>query len=160
MELGRPISTEQVAAQLGIANRHERLLARLLEILEEDGILARAGADWAFKRIPQADKLDDRCRALLARYPACETELTLTARCAEQLPEVLTGEVDPLQLLFPAGSRAQLERLYREAPPDPRTQRPRPVGFSFAPRRAARRSQDQCPGNWRGHRWDDCAGTP
>ena len=160
IESGRPVSTGHLAAQLGIANRHQRLLARLLEILDEDGVFARAGAESPVTRNHLVDNLGDRCRALLARYPACETELKLTSQCGEQLPEVLTGKVDPLHLLFPGGSRAHLERLYRDAPLTRGLNILARSVFRLALRKAARRTQNQRTGNRRGHGWDDCVRTP
>lgn len=40
----------------------------------------------------------------------------MTRRCGEGLAEALRGEADPLQLLFPGGSLATAEQLYRKSP--------------------------------------------
>ena len=41
----------------------------------------------------------------------------MTVRCARELAPVLRGETDPLGLLFPGGSLADMERLYQISPP-------------------------------------------
>src|SRR5207244_2391063 len=38
------------------------------------------------------------------------------ASCGRKLAEVLRGEIDPLHLLFPAGSVAAVEKLYQDSP--------------------------------------------
>ena len=57
------------------------------------------------------------CAALLERFADCAAELDLTRRCAAELDAVLRGQADPLALLFPGGSLADTERLYRDSPP-------------------------------------------
>src|SRR5262249_17616839 len=57
------------------------------------------------------------CAALLERFTDCSAELELTRRCAAELHRVLRGQADPLALLFPGGSLADAERLYRDSPP-------------------------------------------
>ncbi len=50
------------------------------------------------------------------QFPACSAEVTLTARCAGRLDEVLRGTCDPLQLLFPGGDFDTADALYRTSP--------------------------------------------
>ena len=45
-----------------------------------------------------------------------EATLTMTERCGARLSAVLTGQADPLQLLFPAGDLAAAEKLYQHSP--------------------------------------------
>ncbi|MUG91781.1 hypothetical protein F7734_04525 [Scytonema sp. UIC 10036] len=55
-------------------------------------------------------------KALLAKFPAYQAELSLLGRCGQKLASVLTGEVDPLQLIFPEGSVTTSEHLYQDSP--------------------------------------------
>lgn len=105
-----------LAGRLGVAERHERLLERLLEILQEDGVLVRENADWVVDRAPAGDSPEARLQGLVQRFPECAVELALFGRCAAGLDEVLKGERDPLQLLFPQGSLADAGTLYRDSP--------------------------------------------
>src|SRR5579871_798844 len=93
-----------------------RLLQLTLGILEEEGCLRRDESGW--RVISRYHRLDPQARyeQLLQAFPQCEAELSLLARCANHLSDVVTGEADPLQVLFPGGSAANLEKLYRTAP--------------------------------------------
>jgi acyl transferase domain-containing protein len=108
-------SAETLAQQLGVISQHRRLLGRMLEILHEDGVLRRVEDEWEVCKIPEYKEPQETWKELLARFPAYQAELML-ARCGEQLAEVLRGEVDPLQLIFPEGSMTTSEHLYQDAP--------------------------------------------
>jgi acyl transferase domain-containing protein len=103
-------------AALGVLERHQRLFERLLEIGAEDGWLRREGSAWQVLAL--ADEPDpEALGAVLARnHPDATAELTLTQRCARELAAVMRGRADPLALLFPGGSLADTERLYRDSP--------------------------------------------
>ncbi len=110
-------STEELAAALNVIQQHRHLLGRLLEILAEDGLLQATDAGWVVCQPLAAD--EDRQAvfdALLARYPEYSAELEITNRCGANLAEALTGEADPLQLLFPDSYMSTAQRLYQESP--------------------------------------------
>jgi len=90
-------------AQYGVLERHRPLFARMLEILREDG--------WE-----ECSDLPQRWQAIEQDFPEFAAEIDVTHRCAFELANVLQGKTDPLHLLFPNGSSASLERLYRESP--------------------------------------------
>ena len=95
------LDADSLASRLGILPVHQKLVGRLLEILGRGRLLPGD---------PQ-----QLHHELLDRYPHHQVELTLLGRCGEQLAGVLTGQVDPLGLLFPSqGVRA--DDLYRDAP--------------------------------------------
>src|SRR5690606_41575000 len=99
--------------------RCHRLVGRLLGILAERGALEPAGTEgqaWTVRRAPREAGADARWQDLLERHPAFEAQLRLVGECGRDLAGVLTGAVDPLALLFPEGSTALAERLYRESP--------------------------------------------
>ncbi len=113
---GQQLGVDMLLARLGDAERHRRLIGRLLQILHEDGLLQPAGAGWSVTRTPAVADPDQQWEALMRAYPAMSAEITLTGRCARQLSDVLRGDVDPLQLLFPGGTLADTERLYQDSP--------------------------------------------
>jgi acyl transferase domain-containing protein/protein-L-isoaspartate O-methyltransferase len=117
LQPGARLQARALMAELGVLARHERLLQRLLEILGEDGWLVRDGDAWRVAReVPSLDA-DALGAALQAEHPDADAEIVLTQRCARELAPVLRGRVDPLALLFPGGSLADTERLYRNSPP-------------------------------------------
>ena len=101
-----------LGVRLRVQPRHERLFARMLSILEEDGVLARSGDVLRVLKVVPSDDPEAFADSLLAKHPDCDAELTLTRRCGLALADVLRGDVDPLGLLFPGGSLDDTERLY------------------------------------------------
>lgn len=111
-----PITADSLRESLGILPEHGRLLSRMLEILAEDDILRpHAAGGWECGEIPAVVELAALAGELQVQYPECGAELDLTINCGRSLAEVLSGKVDPMQLLFPEGSLAPTERLYQES---------------------------------------------
>jgi SAM-dependent methyltransferase len=106
-----------LGVRLRVQPRHERLFARMLSILEEDGLLARSGGVLRVLKAVPSDDQEVFADSLLTRHPDCDAELTLTRRCGLALADVLRGDVDPLGLLFPGGSLDDIERLYGTSAP-------------------------------------------
>ncbi|HYI14369.1 MAG TPA: polyketide synthase dehydratase domain-containing protein, partial [Thermomicrobiales bacterium] len=113
---GTSVDIETLVQRTGIPPRHTQLLARMLEMLEVDGILRRDGAVWRVMQPPTVSDPDSVSAALLRQFASADAEIRLTTRCGAALADVLTGEANPLQVLFPNGSQSQLEPLYRTSP--------------------------------------------
>lgn len=114
---GELVEFTSLAAQLRIVPQHRRLFHRLLDILTEDGLLKAGDGRWEVSRdIPPQTDAPTLHASLLSRLPECAAELTLVAACGDRLAEVLCGECDPLSVLFPDGSAALVERLYKDSP--------------------------------------------
>ncbi len=96
-------SHDALADRLGIIRSQRRLFSRMLEIASEDVS-------------PVSGSPEEAWQTLLSRYPDCETELTLVERCGQGLDGVLTGALDPIELLFPKGSTGAIEKIYRASP--------------------------------------------
>lgn len=101
----------ELGATLGIQPRYHRLLNRLLEILAEDGFLQRNGDGFVVQEVPSPS-----ARALDSELPGQSARHVLTERCGAVFADILRGEQDPLQLLFPDGSSELAETLYRDSP--------------------------------------------
>ena len=116
---GQRFSDENLGDRLAVVPSQRRLLRRLLAMLEEEGILRRQGTDWVVDRLPGQTELAEAeiaFAALCDRFPTCSAELIVFGRCAGKLAEVLQGKTDPLQLIFPAGSLDDAEKMYRDSP--------------------------------------------
>ncbi len=112
----RAFTVEETAEKHNVAPQHHRLLARLFEILIEDGLLTRSGERFEVHRVPDRSDPASRMQSLKERCPRASAEITLLERCGMQLANVLRGECDPLQLLFPEGDTTTAVSLYRDAP--------------------------------------------
>ena len=98
---------------LNLPRKHQRLVLRLSRILEEDGIFAPEGADWIVQRLPPRLNTQEELQKLRDSYPEVGAELDLFAR-ASYLGGVLKGARSGLEILFPDGSFALADQLYRE----------------------------------------------
>jgi acyl transferase domain-containing protein/NAD(P)-dependent dehydrogenase (short-subunit alcohol dehydrogenase family)/ubiquinone/menaquinone biosynthesis C-methylase UbiE/acyl carrier protein/ribosomal protein S18 acetylase RimI-like enzyme len=104
----------ELIERLGIRANHGALARRMLDILAEDGTLTHDSSGWTVARsLPAA--VAATARSLIERFPTHAAELLLVERCAGRLAEVLTGQCDPLQLLFPEGSLESAARLYDDS---------------------------------------------
>ncbi len=115
-EIGSLFSTEDFISQLGVASQYRRLSGRLLEMLAEEGLIQPRGDVWEAVSVPDMPDPQAEMDILEIRYPEAAAELTLLRRCGPRLAEVIRGETDPLQLLFPDGDSSTLARFYRESP--------------------------------------------
>jgi acyl transferase domain-containing protein/acyl carrier protein/2-polyprenyl-3-methyl-5-hydroxy-6-metoxy-1,4-benzoquinol methylase len=106
----------ELATKLGVIQQHYRLLHRLLAMLEEEGILQHHGNRWQVVKVPETANLPEKFKTLLSLYPTAAGEFTLLDRCGSQLAEILRGESDPLQLIFPDGDLTNATKLYQESP--------------------------------------------
>ncbi len=109
-------SLKDVSSQLGVAKQHQRLLKRLLEILEEDGALARQGENWKVVRPLVRTDTSTQAESLRAVVPDAAIEVDMVERIGQEFAPALQGHIDPLELLFPGGSLAETEKLYHDAP--------------------------------------------
>ncbi len=113
---GHVFTAASEAVRLGIVPRHARLFARMLDMLAEDGVLARHAQGFeVVAPLPTPEPVDPY-ESLLARFKPIDGELLTLRRCGPQLAGVLAGRQDPLQLLFPGGSLAEARQLYVESP--------------------------------------------
>lgn len=115
-QVGQQFSLAEIAQKLGIVNQHSRLLNRLLEMLQEVGILQHIDPVWQVLSLPENKSPQSRQQQLLTQHPVAEAELTILARCGANLASVLRGECDPLQLLFPQGDLTTASNMYQRSP--------------------------------------------
>jgi acyl transferase domain-containing protein/predicted O-methyltransferase YrrM len=115
-QLNQHFTTATIVEQLGIISQHQRLLRRLLEILTEEQIIEPQNNGWKVISVPELFDPQAQTNALLAQSQILNTELTLLARCGNQLADVLQGKCDPLQLLFPDGDLSTLTQFYQDSP--------------------------------------------
>jgi NADPH:quinone reductase-like Zn-dependent oxidoreductase/SAM-dependent methyltransferase/acyl carrier protein len=113
---GATFDVDELRLTLRVLPRHRRLFARLVAIAEEIGLVERHATGWRVLRVPRHLDVSSSAEQL-AREWEDVGELEMTVRAGEKLAEALRGEVDPHQLLFPAGSTATAERMYRDSPP-------------------------------------------
>jgi acyl transferase domain-containing protein/acyl carrier protein len=113
-EVGAALIESELFTELGIVEKYQRLFHRMLVILEEGQYLAPRNEGWVVARPPVSNPPSDS-DTLASRYPAHKQEFGLLIRCGRALPEILRGESDPLELLFPVESDISATMLYRNS---------------------------------------------
>ncbi len=114
---GQPFTTEQLIRDLGIVPSQQRQLDRLLQFLACDGLLAQdAEGRWTVNQTIEDPDPSSAWNEALSEFPSFSAELALIARCGEQLAKILTGEIESLEVIFPAGSMDTADHLYHDSP--------------------------------------------
>ena len=114
--VGDAVELTTLVRALGIVPEHHRVTRSLLRDLEKQGWLRAAGDDvWEVARPPRLADGEAMLQALAADHPHAAAEVEVLRRVAPELATVLTGDADPMALIFPGGSSALLERYYAEA---------------------------------------------
>jgi acyl transferase domain-containing protein/SAM-dependent methyltransferase/acyl carrier protein len=113
---GQPFSTQSMAEQLGVVDRHRKQLDRFLEILAEDGILRKEDSQWEVVNPPPVRDLREDLTVFRDRFSGAGAELEMLVRCGSRLAEVLRGSCDPLELLFPQAEAITAASLYQNSP--------------------------------------------
>jgi acyl transferase domain-containing protein/NADPH:quinone reductase-like Zn-dependent oxidoreductase/acyl carrier protein/NADP-dependent 3-hydroxy acid dehydrogenase YdfG/SAM-dependent methyltransferase len=111
---GEEFTLDQHLVRLGILERHRRLVAAQLKLLKDEGLLQASGPNgW---RCLECSESED-ARSLLERLRTGggAEELALLEHCGRNLAAVLCGDLDPVQLLFPAEGSNLVERFYLRA---------------------------------------------
>jgi len=114
--IGKSFSTLDIATQLGIVDKHHKLLIRLLEMLAEIQVIKKVNQDWQVVEKPNKPNPENLHQTLIEKCPQARAELTVVERCGSHLVPVLKGECDPLQSLFPAADVTLATELYQNAP--------------------------------------------
>jgi acyl transferase domain-containing protein/NADPH:quinone reductase-like Zn-dependent oxidoreductase/thioesterase domain-containing protein/acyl carrier protein len=115
-EVGERLDFNSLFESLGVAPDYHRVTRRLLQHLERTGVLCSIGPEtWRVSRLPESFDAGLAFDQLAQQYPSCAAETEVYRRTGLKLAEVLTGDIDPLELMFPAGSHELMERFYTEA---------------------------------------------
>ncbi len=119
---GTEIEPDSLRQQLGVLPEHSRVFRRLFELLARagvveatgDGFVVTAGPEDSLPAALPADT-EEFAAQMADRYEHGSTEIGLFRRSAGALAEVLTGDADPLTLLFSSGEPTAAD-LYLKAP--------------------------------------------
>ncbi len=113
---GQTIELDDFISSLGIQATHRRLTNAHLDTLAAAGWLKSNGSEsWKVVKQPvHVDVLED-LEALIAEYPQFASEAELQLVTGPVLADVLTGDADPVELLFPGGKSIDaLTTFYRQ----------------------------------------------
>ncbi len=112
---GLQFTAETLIDRLGIQPRHKRLIQRMIGMLLDDGVIESENEHLVFRRAPQVGGMALQLRELGDRYPGYRPVTAVLERCGENLPLLLRGELEPLQILF-GGTSSTAVDIYEQAP--------------------------------------------
>ncbi len=126
-----PFSSDSLRVTPGM----QRIFERLAVHLQSRGLLERNGSEWrATAALSQAaDSAPDMLRNFIARFPGHLPQALLSAATGAEIPAILRGETDAIQVLFSGAGTDVLEQYYG----DGLFATPWMAGIAAAVRRAA-----------------------
>jgi acyl transferase domain-containing protein/SAM-dependent methyltransferase len=111
----RAHTADEVTAELGILPRYRRLVARWLRRLTGAGLLREVDGRYLAEEEFAATEVATAWREAERVLSDWSFMLEYLRRCGELLPRVLTGRAEALETIFPDGSFATAEQLYRDS---------------------------------------------
>lgn len=112
---GDTLEVDGLMRSLDIADQHRKLVFGQLTALTEGGWLKPAGDDtWEVVEIPEEISALGLLDQLEKELPQFASEVELQRNAGPNLAGILSGEIDPLEVLFPGGSSVMMETFYRE----------------------------------------------
>ena len=112
---GQILTVAEHMRRLNIAGQHRKLVYAQLSALEEGGWLKKTGEEeWEVVEVPVRECGNELLDEVERDYPHFASEVELQRAGAPVLAGILSGEIDPLEKLFPGGSLEMMERFYRE----------------------------------------------
>lgn len=98
--------------QMKMAEIQRKRLPRLLALLARAGYVVALG-DGRWETVPERWSAAGSETVALASVE--RAEFRLVHRCGENLPQILRGEADPLQILFPGGDMSEATAIYAQS---------------------------------------------
>ncbi len=114
--IGDRVEPAALMAELDIADQHAKLVHGQLTALTEGGWLREGAAEdtWEVVSVPEWRSALGLLDQLANELPQFASEVELQRQAGPNLAGILSGEIDPLEVLFPGGSSVMMETFYRE----------------------------------------------
>lgn len=113
--VGDKVTVRGLANELSIADHHHKLILGQLTSLTEGEFLKKVDEEtWEVAEVPEYEDARPFLDKLASELPEFASEAELQRLAGPNLGGVLSGETDPLEVLFPGGSSRIMERFYRE----------------------------------------------
>ena len=113
---GQFFSVELVKQRFGVVDATPDPAKSLLDMLARDSILTTDPEGYTFTGTLECRDSAQQWREMWSAFPAYQAEVMLIKAPGERLRDVLSGAMNPLELLFPDGSSSTLEQLYQDSP--------------------------------------------
>jgi phthiocerol/phenolphthiocerol synthesis type-I polyketide synthase C len=98
-----------------VKREYAALFERLIEIAARGGYLRAAGQGWTFANDDPVPDSGPLWRKMFRAMPGLLPEVTLLARCGENIAAVMRGEINALELIFPEKGSGTAEHAYESS---------------------------------------------
>ncbi|MES1161268.1 MAG: methyltransferase, partial [Bacteroidota bacterium] len=119
-QAGEHYTIDELTARFNIQPRYRSLAAHWLAELRQDGLLQKTpGEGYSNLRALPVSSPENLWKTIDSFHGLAESKSTLLSyikNCGENLPALLTGQIDPLEIFFKGGSRETAEELYQFNP--------------------------------------------
>ncbi len=112
--LGTKINVSELIKEFGVIRDHHRLFYHIFHLLKNAGIVKGDKDDYTVIKTPEFRDTKLWIDEINEQYPQFRHETTLLGRCGPEIAGVLTGEVDPIQLIFPEDQWDLIVKYYVE----------------------------------------------
>lgn len=110
-------SFNDIESELKISEQHRKLFNRFLGILCDSKWLKKKDKGWEVLRtFSSRSSPFERLRALVEDNPLLAGELELLSHCGRHLSDVMSGQLDPLAVLFPENDVSLVRNFYQDSP--------------------------------------------
>jgi SAM-dependent methyltransferase len=113
---GARASADDLVLRHGIAPVHRRLLSRWMNLLAKEGVLRIEGDAFVSPQPLRERDLSAEWRDIDQLLTDDPDMLGYVRRTSGKLKELLTGRMNPLEVLFPGGSLEMAEGIYERSP--------------------------------------------
>ncbi|QDS86006.1 Mycocerosic acid synthase [Rosistilla ulvae] len=113
-QAGDRFTADQLMEALGIVEEHAQLLQAQLHWLADAGVIAADGSGWRATTTLATRDTKELLADLAEEYPRFAAEVDLVTASCLRLADVMSGEIDPLELLFPSGSSHLVDHFYTQ----------------------------------------------
>ncbi len=111
---GSTIHVKELIRDFGVVSDHHRLFYHIFKLLKDAGIVEGENETFRVVEAPDFRDLKNWIHEINELYPQFRHETTLLGRCGPEIAGVLTGVVDPIQLIFPEDQWDLIVKYYVE----------------------------------------------
>jgi acyl transferase domain-containing protein/NADPH:quinone reductase-like Zn-dependent oxidoreductase/surfactin synthase thioesterase subunit/SAM-dependent methyltransferase/NAD(P)-dependent dehydrogenase (short-subunit alcohol dehydrogenase family)/aryl carrier-like protein len=111
---GTEINVKSLMKEFGVIGDHHRLFHHIFNLLKNAGIVEGGPDDYTVVQTPDFRDVTLWIDEINEQFPQFRHETTLLGRCGPEIAGVLTGKVDPIQLIFPEDQWDLIVKYYVE----------------------------------------------
>ncbi len=111
---GSAINVKELIKDFGVVSDHHRLFYHIFKLLGDAGLVEGEKDDYKVTGTPDFRDVKNWISEINEQYPQFRHETTLLGRCGPEIAGVLTGTVDPIQLIFPEDQWDLIVKYYVE----------------------------------------------